>query len=107
RADVVLALFEQRDDLAADLVGIGKTDALDFAQINTVDDQRCEFTAKDVETLLADADNLDRLAARQKLARMVAGKAGKLRIEAAAKTALGRADDEQVHVVRAGTGHQT
>src|SRR5690606_1332655 len=62
RAHVELALSEQLDDLPADLVGVGKADTLDFAQIDTVDDPRGEFAPQDIEALLADADDLDRLA---------------------------------------------
>ena len=62
RADVEAALVEQRDDLLGDRIGMDEADLLDLAQIDALDDQRGEVAAKDVEALLADADDLDRLA---------------------------------------------
>ena len=84
--------------LLADLVGIFEADLLDFAQVDALDDQRGEFATQDVEALLADADDLHRLAVGKQLAHVVAGKAGDLRVEAAAKTAFRRADHEQMNV---------
>ena len=49
---------------------------------------RRPVAAQDIETLLADADDLDLLAVGQKPADMVAGETRDLRIEAAAQAAL-------------------
>ncbi len=100
------ALVEQRDDLPGDRIGVDEADLLDLAQVDAVDDQRGVVAAQDVVALLADADDLDRLAVGQQLADVVAREAGDLRVEAAAQAALGRADDQQMHVVLAGAGHQ-
>ncbi len=83
-----------------------EAERLGFAQVDALDDQRREVAAQDVETLLADADDLDRLALALELADVVARKTRDLAVEAAAKAALGGADDEQMRVVLAGAGHQ-
>ena len=83
-----------------------EAELLGLAQIDALDDQRGEVAAQDVVALLADADDLDRLAGGEKLADMVARKPRDLAVEAAAQAALRRADDEQMHVVLAGSGHQ-
>ena len=66
---------------------------LDVAQVDALDDQLAEFAAQDVRALLADGDDLDRLACRSAAcADMVARQRADLRVEAAAQTAFGRAD---------------
>ena len=66
-----------------------------------------ELAAQDVVALLADADDLDRLALRRCSAvGVVARKARDRGVERAAEAALGGADDEQVASVGAGAGEQ-
>src|SRR5690606_2183440 len=96
RADVELAGVEERNHLRRDRVGIGEADLLHLAQIDPVDDHRAEIAAQYVEALLADAEDLDRLALGQKVPRMIARQTRDLAVETAAKATLRRADDEQV-----------
>ena len=91
---------------AGDGIGIDEADLLDLAQVDAVDDQRGEVAAQYVVALLADGDDLHRLAVGQQPADVLARETGDLRVEAAAQPALGRADDQQMDVVLAGSGHQ-
>ena len=55
-------------------VGVLEADLLDFAQFDALDDQRGEVATQDVVALLADGDDLHRLAFGQQLADVVARK---------------------------------
>src|SRR5690606_33088313 len=100
------ALVEEVDHLLADRGGMGEVQRLGFAQIDAIDDQRREIATKDIEPLLADADDLDGLSLALEAADVIARETRDLAVEAAAQAALGRADDEQMRVVPARAGHQ-
>ena len=55
----------------ADLVGMHKSELFDFAQINMVDQQAGKFTTQNIRALLADRNDLDRLAFSEELAGMI------------------------------------
>src|SRR5205823_5501996 len=62
RANVKLALVEQCEDLGGDHLRMGKAQYTSLPQIDDIDDQTAVIPPQDVETFLADAENLDRLA---------------------------------------------
>ena len=64
-----------------------------------IDDVAAVKPLQNVVALLADGEDLDRLALGEQLVGMLAGELGDLRIEAAAQTALGAADDEEMRLV--------
>src|SRR4051812_2047885 len=76
------------------------------AQVDEVDDALAEQAAQDVETLLADADDLDVLALSDEAVRVIAGKARDRGVEGAAQAPLRRADDEKVPAVLARAGEE-
>ena len=76
------------------------------AQIDMIDDVAAIKPLQNVVALLADGEDLDRLAVGEKLVGMLAGELGDLRVEAAAQAALGGANDEQMDLVPAGAGEQ-
>jgi hypothetical protein len=72
-----------------------------------LDDLLGELATQDVVALLADADDLDRLALGHEPVGMVAGQTRDGGVERAAQTALGGAHDQQVNPVGPGAGQKT
>src|SRR5208283_5521466 len=102
-ADVELAGLVQRNDLAADRVGIVETDRANRTQIDHFDDLASELPAQDVMPFFADTKDFDRLALPYERHRRLAREPRDRGIKSAAKTALGGADDQEMDRVAAAT----
>ena len=92
--------------LLGDVVGVGEAELLDALEVDAVDDLPAEVAAQAVGALAADADDLDRLAVAQQPLRVGARQPGDVGVEAAAQAALGRHDDQQMHLILAGADQQ-
>src|SRR5579883_2812662 len=87
------------NDLAPDIIGVGKADRAHRAQLDHLDDLPPELPAQHVIALLADAQELDRFALAGKRVGRVARKSCDRRVEGAAEAALCRADGQEVSVI--------
>src|SRR5690606_33841327 len=105
-ADVEAALVEELNDLFRNSIGVRECKLANLAKVHPVNDQGGKIAPKYVVDLLAHADDLDRLAFALELADMLPRRASDLRIEPAAQSTFGSADDEQVHVVAPRACHQ-
>ncbi len=76
------------------------------AQIDLIDDRLFMGAPELVVALLADAENLDRLALLRERVGAIARQAHDRSVESAAKPALAGADHEQVRLARAAAGKQ-
>ena len=72
-ADVEFTRLEHRDDALADRVGVLVAQSLHGSKIDDIDDLAAELTPQDVGALLADAEDLDRLALPNEPNRVVTG----------------------------------
>src|SRR5580692_1534113 len=106
RADVELAGLETRDHLVGDILGIDETELAHRAQIEVFDDLLVEQAAELLVTLAADAEELDLFALVHQRQRALAGEPHDRRVEGAGQAALAGADQQQMHLIAAGTRQQ-
>ena len=98
--------FEHLEKLLRDLFGVRETDVLHLAKADPIHCQRLELAAQRVITLAPDVEHFDGLAVGTKPDDVCPSLACDVRVEAAAKTTLGRHHQEQMNIVLAGTDQQ-
>ncbi len=92
---------------SVDPLGVGELDpALADDAVEELDDAVALVAPQHVAALPADDDHLHLLALAQQLLDAPPGAANDRAVEAAAQAAVGGRDDQQVHLVLAGTGEQ-
>src|SRR5690606_26994207 len=96
RADVEFAVVEHFADQRADLIRIVETNLTHAAQFDRLEDVLAEVALQGVEPLLADADELDRLALVHQRAGVLASELGNRRIKSAAQAPVGRGNNQQM-----------
>src|SRR5580704_10336582 len=104
RRYIELAVAEALDRLIGDALRIAEADLLHAAQIDHLENILLEQSLEDVVTLLADADEFDALAFADERIGAIAREARDRGIERAAQSTLGRADDQEMALVRSGAG---
>src|SRR5713101_2913608 len=105
-ADVERALGEQPGQLFADGLGVLEFQHAHRAQVHRLQDLTAVLPPQLLEALAADAEELDLLALGDERAGALAGKPHDRRVERPAQYALGRAHDQQVHLLASGAGEQ-
>ncbi len=85
---------------------VSKAERAHVAQLDRIDDLLGELALQQVVALLADADDLHRLAGGDQRLRAITRETRDRRVERAAQATFGGEDDEQVHVVLARAGEK-
>src|ERR1700730_430988 len=106
RADVELAGLEAGDNFVGDVFGIDKPELANRAQLDILDDLLLEGAAALLEALAPDAEELDLFALADQRQRALAGQPHDRGIEGAGQAALAGTDQQQMHLIPAGTGQQ-
>src|SRR5580692_4478429 len=106
RADIEFPGLEAGDDLVGDVLGVAEAELADRAQVEMLDDLLLEAAAQLLKSLAADAEELDLLALAHQRQRPLAGQPHDRRIECTAQATFAGADQQQVHLVIAGSGEQ-
>jgi hypothetical protein len=104
--DVVLALVEALQQVFGDPLGVGVGDPAHLGEVVMVHEPVGIVALQLLAALLADGDDLHRLALAFELHDLLARQLDDRGVEAAAQTALGGADQQQMHLVVAGALQQ-
>src|SRR6056297_2083478 len=99
RRDVELARVETAEHILGDLGGVRVAHALDVGQVDMADERLAPVAAKLFAALLADGEDLHRLALGRELVRPDARDLHDRRVESAAKAALGGHHHEKMRLV--------